>query len=85
MKKLLLYALAVAALVVAGVLAPTVAGVMAYLKSQETHPMVNSRLDAFIKSSVDVARLQGAAQGVSEEQSRQAALDAVPADTPPKL
>jgi len=37
-------------------LAPTIAGVMAYLKAQETHLSVNSRLDAFMNKdfSIDI-------------------------------
>jgi hypothetical protein len=49
---------------------PTMAGVAAYLKSEETHIMINSRLDEFIKNSNLVARAEGAAQGVLGEQKR---------------
>ena len=55
-------------------LAPTIAGVMAYLKAQETHLSVNSRLDAFMKANAAAARSEGQMQGVAHEQARQAAL-----------
>jgi len=58
-------------------LAPTVAGVMAYLKAQETHLSVNSRLDAFMREHATLARRDGQIQGVADEQARQAALDVV--------
>jgi hypothetical protein len=58
-------------------LAPTVAGVMAYLKAQETHLSVNSRLDAFMRENAALARREGQIQGMADEQARQAALDVV--------
>ena len=58
-------------------LAPTVAGVMAYLKAQETHLSVNSRLDAFMREHGALAHREGQIQGMADEQARQAALDVV--------
>ena len=58
-------------------LAPTVAGVMAYLKAQETHLSVNSRLDAFMREHSALAHREGQIQGMADEQARQAALDVV--------
>jgi hypothetical protein len=58
-------------------LAPTVAGVMAYLKAQETHLSVNSRLDAFMREHAALAHREGQIQGMADEQARQAALDVV--------
>lgn len=51
-------------------LTPTIMGTLAYLKSQETHLMVNSRLDAFITAQAQLARSQGQIQGVADEQAR---------------
>lgn len=57
-------------------LAPTIAAVLAFLKSQETHLSVNGRLDAFLAEHAKVARAEGIAQGVAEEQARVAAQGA---------
>ncbi len=56
-------------------LPPTIAGVMAYLKAQETHLSVNSRLDAFMREHAAAAHVKGQLQGVADEQARQAALE----------
>ena len=60
--------------------APTLAAVLAYLKSDEskqvaieTHLSVNSRLDAFMKEHAENARSQGIIQGAADEQTRAAA------------
>lgn len=55
-------------------LAPTIAAVLAYLKSQDTHLSVNSRLDAFMTEHAKVARAEGILQGTSNEQARTAAI-----------
>jgi hypothetical protein len=54
-------------------LAPTIAAVLAYLKSQETHLSVNGRLDAFMIAHGQASHAQGVIQGVAEEQARHAA------------
>jgi hypothetical protein len=51
---------------VTGYLAPTIAGVLAFMKSQETHLMVNSRLDDFISARSDLSRAEGIAQGTTD-------------------
>lgn len=51
---------------VLGFLAPTTMGLMAFMKSQETHLSVNSRLDAFIRNARIAAHAIGRAEGVSE-------------------
>lgn len=61
---------------VTAALAPTLAGVMAFMKSQETHLSVNSRLDGFIAANSKVARAEGQIQGATDEQRRQAAMTA---------
>ena len=45
---------------------PTTASVMAFMKSQETHLSVNSRLDQFIKNADLVARSEGRQEGRQE-------------------
>jgi hypothetical protein len=55
-----------------GFLAPTTMALLAFMKSQETHKAVNSRLDAFIKAASDLAH----AQGIDDEKKR-AALEAL--------
>jgi hypothetical protein len=54
--------------------APTIAGVLAYMKAQDTHLMVNSRLDQFISAQSEVARNLGIAQGAINEQTRVAEI-----------
>jgi hypothetical protein len=63
-------------------LAPTIAGVMAYLKSQETHLSVNSRLDAFIRENAKVAHREGQLQGIADERARRDNEEAAPAPEP---
>ena len=55
-------------------LIPTLAGVFAVMKAQETHLSVNSRLTAFIQATTDAASAKGQLQGAADEQARQAAL-----------
>ena len=56
---------------IVGFLAPTTLSLLAFMKSQETHLSVNSRLDAFMAN----ARMAAHAQGVTEgrAQGRQSA------------
>lgn len=55
---------------VTGLLAPTLAAIQAYLKSQETHLSVNSRLDAWMKEHGEVKRMEGVAQEQGDERAR---------------
>ena len=55
---------------VGAVLFPTTAAVLAFLKAEETHLSVNSRLDAFMRANALVARSEGHMQGTKEEQAR---------------
>ena len=56
-------------------LAPTIAAVLAFLKSQETHLSVNSRLDAFMAEHAKNAHAEGVIQGLAEGKA------AAPADS----
>lgn len=53
-----------------GFTAPTTLSLLAYLKSQETHLSVNSRLDEFIRNAASSARDQGVRQGMAEANDR---------------
>jgi heme/copper-type cytochrome/quinol oxidase subunit 4 len=44
-------------------IAPTTLALLAFMKAQETHLSVNSRLDAFIQNATLAARVQGLADG----------------------
>ena len=57
-------------------LAPTTAGVLAFMKSQETHLSVNSRLDAFMAEHGKASHAEGVIQGAADEQSRASAENA---------
>ena len=46
-----------------GFLAPTTLSLLAFMKAQETHLSVNSRLDAFMRNAEMVAHVQGMAEG----------------------
>ena len=59
---------------VASPLIPTLAAIMAWLKSQEVHLSVNSRLTEFMRTSNEAERAKGQLQGVAHEQARQADL-----------
>lgn len=54
---------------------PTVAAVFAYLKSQEVHLQVNSRLDQLLEKSVREAHLTGMLDGLNQERDRHDAID----------
>ena len=47
-----------------GLLTPTTLSLLSFMKSQETHLSVNSRLDGFIKNAQVAALLTGRAQGI---------------------
>ena len=49
-----------------GFLAPTTLSLLAFMKSQETHLSVNSRLDAFMRNAELAARVQGVIEGRSQ-------------------
>lgn len=49
-----------------GFLTSTTLSLMAFLKSQETHLAVNSRLDEFMRNAAFAARAQGQSEGRSE-------------------
>ena len=49
-----------------GFLAPTTLSLLAFMKAQETHLSVNSRLDAFMEQ----ARATGHAAGITDERAR---------------
>ena len=57
---------------VASPLIPTLAAAMAWLKSQETHLSINSRLTEFMRTATDAADAKGQLKGVADEQMRQA-------------
>lgn len=56
-----------------GLLAPTTLSLLAFMKAQETHLSVNSRLDAFMRNAEFAARVQGVMDG--RAQGRQDAND----------
>jgi len=49
--------------IVFGFIAPTTLSLLAFMKAQETHLSVNSRLDAFMRNAEMVAHVQGMAEG----------------------
>ncbi len=49
---------------------PTITGVLSYMKAQETHRNVNSRLDAWIEASGKLARAEGEKKGAADEVMR---------------
>jgi len=51
---------------IVGFLAPTTLSLLAFMKSQETHLSVNSRLDAFMKNARMAAHAQGVTEGRTE-------------------
>jgi|ERR1700722_1700083 len=55
---------------VSGFVASIGAGVLSYMKSQETHMLVNSRMDEWMAAQDKVSRAEGVVQGTSDEQSR---------------
>jgi len=53
-----------------GFLAPTTLSLLAFMKAQETHLSVNSRLDQFMKNAELAARSEGFKQGQQEANDR---------------
>lgn len=51
---------------IVGFLTPTTLSLLAFMKAQETHLSVNSRLDAFMSSAKAAAHAQGVTEGRSE-------------------
>ncbi len=66
---------------VIGFLAPTTLSLLAFMKSQETHLMVNSQLAAFIAAAKQVAHHEGVdegrVQGIAEGELRRPIMKAV--------
>lgn len=52
-----------------GVLTPTTVSLLAFMKAQETHLSVNSRLDDFIKNASGIARAEGKEEGLKERKT----------------
>lgn len=50
--------------VIVGFLAPTTLSLLAFMKAQETHLSVNSRLDGFMRNAETAALAQGRAEGL---------------------
>ncbi len=59
--------------IIFGFLAPTTLSLLAFMKAQETHLSVNSRLDAFMATARTAARAEGVLEG--RTQGRAAADD----------
>ncbi|MDD5199254.1 MAG: hypothetical protein PHC88_05570 [Terrimicrobiaceae bacterium] len=55
--------------------APTTLALLAFMKAQETHLSVNSRLNDFMRTASELARAKGIAHGQALERSKQSALD----------
>lgn len=53
-----------------GFTAPTTLSLLAFLKAQETHLSVNSRLDDLIKNATNAARNQGVQDGMDKANAR---------------
>lgn len=53
-----------------GSIAPTTLALLAFMKAQQTHLSVNSRLDAFIKNAEGIAKAAGVEQGRQEANAR---------------
>lgn len=53
-----------------GLLTPTTLSLLAFMKSQETHLSVNSRLDDFISEASTSAKAQGIIEGRNEANER---------------
>ena len=56
--------------VIAGFMAPTTLSLLAFMKAQETHLSVNSRLDAFIKNAELSSRAEGVEEGRKKAEER---------------
>lgn len=53
-----------------GFLLPTTMALLAFLKTQETHLMVNSRLEDFIKEAKAASRAEGVTEGMHVAEGR---------------
>lgn len=62
--------------VVFGFLSPTTLALLAYMKAQETHLSVNSRLDQFMQNAEMASRLKGRVEGkqLAEDRADEVAL-----------
>ncbi len=54
-----------------GFVGPFTMALLAFMKAQETHLSVNSRLDAFMEAAARAARAEGHISGVSQEQEQE--------------
>jgi len=64
--------------------APTTLSLLAFMKAQETHLSVNSRLDAFMRNAEMAARVQGVLDGRAQgREAANARTDALAAQLPP--
>lgn len=52
-----------------GFLTPTTVSILAFMKAQETHVAVNSRLDQWLSSATDAAHMKGINEGRQEGRS----------------
>jgi hypothetical protein len=66
--------------IICGSIAPTSAAILALMKAQDTHLMVNSRFDKVIEATKAIARKEGG----DEEKARGVALATALATDPPK-
>lgn len=57
-----------------GFLAPTTLSMLSFMKAQETHLSVNSRLDQFIRNAEMAARAEGIGEGEKKANERTDAL-----------
>lgn len=53
-----------------GLAVPTIASILAYMKTQETHAIVNSKLDEVVKTATAAARAEGVEEGRDEANLR---------------
>ncbi len=56
-----------------GFVGPFTMALLAFMKSQETHLSVNSRLDAFMETASRAARAEGHIAGIDQEQGQERA------------
>jgi hypothetical protein len=66
--------------IICGSIAPTSAAILALMKAQDTHLIVNSRFDKVIEATKAIARKEG----VDDERARGAAIATALATEPPK-
>lgn len=67
---------------IVGFTTTTTGTILAFMKSQETHLSVNSRLDGIIKQSAQIAHHEGHDEGVAAEQARVPVAAPTPTLTP---